>query len=96
VGAFPLGTNDYGLLDMSGNVWEWCATKWQENYEDYLKKEETLNDPEGDTARVLRGGSYLNEGRLLRCAVRFDLNPNLRNDGIGIRVVVRVVSPISP
>jgi formylglycine-generating enzyme required for sulfatase activity len=96
VGAFPLGTNDYGLLDMSGNAWEWCATKWQENYEDYLKKEETLNDPEGDTARVLRGGSYDDEDRDLRCAVRNVRSPDLRGDNFGFRVVVRVVSPISP
>ena len=55
VGAFPLGMNDYGLLDMSGNVYEWCATEWLDSYKDYLKKEN--NKPEGDSLRVLRGGS---------------------------------------
>ncbi|MBI3162126.1 MAG: SUMF1/EgtB/PvdO family nonheme iron enzyme [Chloroflexi bacterium] len=74
VGAFPLGMNDYGLLDMSGNVWEWCATEWQENYKEYLEKEN--NNPEGDVARVVRGGAYGNVDRILRCARRFRNNPS--------------------
>ena len=97
VGAFPLGTNEYGLLDMSGNVWEWCATKRHGNYEDYLKKEKELNNLEGDSARVLRGGSYDYGGGWARCAVRYySLNPDYGVDSLGFRVVVRVVSPISP
>ena len=46
-------------------------------------------------ARVLRGGSYNNEGRRARCAVRNNNNPNNRNDNIGFRVVVRVGSHAS-
>jgi formylglycine-generating enzyme required for sulfatase activity len=94
VGAFPKGMNDYGLLDMSGNVWEWCATEWQDNYKEYLAKEN--NDLNGDLARVLRGGAYYNVGRTLRCAGRFRFIPSYRDASIGFRVVVRVVSPISP
>ncbi|NWF64610.1 MAG: SUMF1/EgtB/PvdO family nonheme iron enzyme [Chloroflexi bacterium] len=94
VGAFPKGTNDYGLLDMSGNVWEWCATAWQENYSEYLKKEN--NEPEGDVARVLRGGAYNLEGASLRCASRDGYLPNLRDDDLGFRCVVCASFPISP
>lgn len=96
VGAFPAGMNPLGLLDMSGNAWEWCATQWQGDYKDYLKNEKKLNNPEGDVARVLRGGSYYNEGSYLRCAIRYDHYPDYRLDYLGFRVVVCASSPISP
>lgn len=96
VGAFPLGMNDYGLLDMSGNVWEWCATAWQENYENYLKNEKENNKPEGDVARVVRGGSYSNVGGYLRCARRLRLDPDFEWDGQGFRVVVCASFLLSP
>ncbi len=85
--------NEYGLLDMSGNVLEWCATEWQENYAEYLKKENI--EPEGKVARVLRGSSYNLVAGDLRCAWRYRFNPGDENDFIGFRVVC-VVSPISP
>ncbi len=96
VGAFPAGMNPLGLLDMSGNVWEWCATAWQDSYKDYLKNEEKLNKPEGGVARVLRGGSYYNEGSSLRCAIRYSYDPLSRGGYVGFRVVVCASSPISP
>jgi formylglycine-generating enzyme required for sulfatase activity len=86
VGAFPKGMNDYGLLDMSGNVWEWCATEWQENYNDYLKKEN--NKPEGNILRVLRGGAFHDSVRIVRCAYRVRYNPDIGGDDLGFRCVV--------
>ncbi|MBV6392030.1 MAG: Hercynine oxygenase [Anaerolineales bacterium] len=94
VGAFPKGRNDYGLLDMSGNVWEWCATEWQENYKEYLEKENS--EPEGYVARVLRGGSCGNGGVSLRCAARGRDDPSYWYNLIGFRCVARASFPISP
>ncbi|MBM3128469.1 MAG: DUF4062 domain-containing protein, partial [Chloroflexi bacterium] len=58
VGSFPLGASPYGALDMSGNVWEWCSTKWIENYKDYAKRAKERENLEGTDYRVLRGGSF--------------------------------------
>jgi len=89
VGLFPAGENGFGLLDMSGNVWEWCATQWQGDYTDYLKNEAKLNDLAVNASlRVLRGGSFRGAGRFVRCACRGRLDPNLWFDNLGFRVVV--------
>jgi formylglycine-generating enzyme required for sulfatase activity len=87
VGCFPKGESPYGLLDMSGNVWEWCATQWTGNYEGYKEN----NQPEGSDRRVVRGGAFYFDGSGARCAYR---GRNLPDDGLrnqGFRVVVSPV-----
>jgi len=64
VGIFPQGESLYGLMDTSGNVWEWTATKWVDNYRSYKPDER----PDGDARRVLRGGAFLSIGDFVRCA----------------------------
>ena len=81
-GIFPRGSSPCGALDMSGNVWEWCATKWRD---DYKKPED--NDPEGQAVRVLRGGAFSYGSKVVRCAARFRFDPKLRNLDLGFRVV---------
>ncbi len=88
VGAFPLGASPYGVMDLSGNAWEWCSTKWIENYKDYDKKAKDRENLEGDATRVLRGGAFHNSRPNVRCAYRFGLDPNLRGSDYGFRVVV--------
>jgi hypothetical protein len=58
VGIFPQGASPYGMMDMSGNVWEWCLNKYDD-----------LNNYSIDNSnsfRALRGGSYDLEARLAR------------------------------
>ena len=86
-GIFPKGANpETGVLDMSGNVWEWCRTKWRESYRG--KPDDGLD---GNATRILRGGAFYEEARRVRCAARDGVNPNNRNGDIGFRVVA---SPI--
>ncbi|MCL4863914.1 MAG: SUMF1/EgtB/PvdO family nonheme iron enzyme, partial [Caldilineaceae bacterium] len=86
VGLFPSGVSQEGVLDMSGNVWEWCRTKWRGDYKGYEANAD--DDPAGDAHRVVRGGSwYLYAGYDVRCAVRYGSDSNFRDDFIGFRVM---------
>jgi len=85
VGAFPGGHAECGAADMSGNVWEWCSTQWRENYQDYAAQVD--DDPAGDARRVVRGSSFDNYQNHVRCACRIWVNPGLRNNHYGFRVV---------
>ena len=88
VGCFPGGISPYDILDMSGNVWEWCQTKWRSSY-----KEPSGEALEGIDPRVVRGGSWLLNQWLVRCACRDGHSPVSRLFSLGFRVVVSPGSP---
>lgn len=90
VGGFPGGASPYGVEDLSGNVWEWCRTKWEQDYEDYRND----NDLEGEAIRVLRGGSF-RDHVIARCACRSGYLPNGVWGDCGFRVAVSPISPAS-
>jgi formylglycine-generating enzyme required for sulfatase activity len=88
VGCFPAGASPYDVLDMSGNIWEWCQTKWRGSYEE--PADESFD---GTGSRVLRGGLWYLDQLFARCASRFRDAPAARNGSAGFRVVVSPGSP---
>ncbi|MBD3374312.1 SUMF1/EgtB/PvdO family nonheme iron enzyme [candidate division KSB1 bacterium] len=90
VGCFPAGENNYGLLDMSGNVWEWTRSHYQSYPYKTNDGRERLSAG-NDTARVLRGGSFHDIGLGMRCSSRFRDFPDVRLRFSGFRVVLSPV-----
>ena len=87
VGSFP--SNAFGLYDMHGNVWEWCADEWHDNYEGAPTDGSAwtdIRDIDRSKFRVLRGGPWLNIPIYCRSACRFSHSPNSRYNFYGFRV----------
>ena len=89
VGQFP--PNAFGLYDMHGNVWEWCADTWHENYEGAPKDGSIWIDENSDSnnRRVLRGGSWFSNPVYCRSALRLIDHPHTVLN-LGFRVVCGV------
>lgn len=84
VGVFPSGASPYGVLDMSGNVWEWTRSIYKEYSYNARDGREDLQSSDN---RVLRGGSFFYLVRDARCADRFRYLPDSRLRFFGFRVV---------
>ena len=101
VGTYP--PNDYGLYEMPGNVWEWCLDEYQADFNVDLPKHNPIVGTDSvekvvtefmnvETPRLLRGGSWAGDPRMVRVAVRDKENPVRTLNLAGFRCV-RDVSP---
>ena len=86
VGSFPDGASPYGLLDMAGNVWEWCLDWFQSDYYSVSPGKDPRGPSSGEE-RVLRGGCFANESEKLRTVMRQSLSPGTRTNSVGFRCV---------
>lgn len=76
VTQYPQRESPYHVMDMIGNVWEWCLTSWI-----------TGNlGANGTDVRCLRGGSWNVNQNVARASCRYWLFPNVRNSHFGFRV----------
>lgn len=93
VGAFPGGHSPYGLLDMSGNMWEWTRSIRNDKFGYPYTANDGREDLKDEKAlRVLRGGAFYNSAVNLRCAYRNRDAPSIGNyHNLGFRVMVSLI-----
>ncbi len=84
VGFFP--SNPFGLCDIHGNVWEWCADDWHENYSG-VPNNGSVWTSNHSNLKALRGGAWDYDPYNCRSAFRFWYLPDLDGINIGFRVV---------
>jgi len=87
VGCFPGGASPYGVLDTSGNVWEWTRSSW-DGYPTNPGNERENVDTNDRIGHVLRGGAFDVSSKGLRCSARLAKYPDFRERIIGFRVIV--------
>ena len=85
VGTFTCPECPFGLVDMSGNVWELTRSAYQPYSYDSTDSRWDLN---ADALWVMRGGSFGDPARNVRATVRGGADPGARRPFIGFRVVV--------
>ncbi len=85
VGSHPCADCPYGLLDMSGNVWEWTRSPYQPYPFNPADDREGL---EADALWVMRGGSFTDPERNVRTTTRGGGDPGVRRPFMGFRVAI--------
>jgi formylglycine-generating enzyme required for sulfatase activity len=86
VGQFPCPECPFGLVDMSGNVWEWTRSPYQAY--PYDPADDHRQNLEADALWVMRGGHFGDPARTIRAATRGGADPGARRPFIGFRIAI--------
>ena len=96
VGSFP--ANAWGLCDIHGNVWEWCADGWHENYtgapSDGSAWLKNAKNSQNKPNKLLRGGSWVINPGYCRSASRNSITREYFSGNVGFRVCCVVPSAL--
>lgn len=85
VGIYPLeSASPCGVMDMVGNVWEWTLSPWEPNHQE--AQPQTRRPVRRRSARVVRGGSWDENFRYARAAIREGDDPDYQSHFGGFRV----------
>jgi serine/threonine-protein kinase len=86
VGSLPAGASPYGILDLAGNVWEWCEDVDDPGFYADGPMHNPRNPSSGELAcHVMRGGSWMYGPRAVRTTSRTSFEPHYRFGAGGFR-----------
>ena len=87
----PVGAkkpNDWGLFDVHGYLWEWCADAWHDDYQGAPADGSPWTTGGDERRGVLRGGSWKDPAEKLTCTFRRAAPRGLKDDAVGLRCVL--------
>ncbi len=84
-----LPPNAFGLHDMHGNLWEWCADAWHDSYDGAPVDDRVWQSTGKETHRVARGGCWHDIPDVCRSAARLKVDAKDAEEIMGFRVVLR-------
>ncbi len=87
-GKFP--PNAFGIYDMHGNLWEWCADNWLDDYSSSPRDASSYQNKDSKY-RLARGGSWHEPPELCRSAARLRVLQSEADEFMGFRVACEII-----